>query len=170
MAVADERLLRQKRSAELSGVEVGQDGMGIFAEPGEIPVILEGCSADSGGNARVSGERVSTLLGLSYTVGRAYRSSTACRWTAHDGEQILQRAGQPVEFPDHDHVFRPELVEQAVQFRAVPPAPGRGLLEESFHAGLRQGAPLGGGALVIASGNAKIAEKHGHGPFANARF
>jgi hypothetical protein len=72
----------------------------------------------------------------------------------HDGEQILQRAGQPVEFPDHDHIFRSELVEQAVQFRTVPPAPGRGLLEELFHAGLRQGTALGGGALIIASGDA----------------
>jgi hypothetical protein len=55
MAVADERLLRQKRSAELSGVEVSQDGTGIFAEPGENPVILEECSADPGANARFSG-------------------------------------------------------------------------------------------------------------------
>jgi hypothetical protein len=56
MAVADERFLRQKRSAGPSGVAVGADGTGIFAEPGEIPVILEGCSADPGENARVSGE------------------------------------------------------------------------------------------------------------------
>jgi hypothetical protein len=40
MAVADERLLRQKRSAGLAGVEVGQDGTGFPAEPGEIPTIL----------------------------------------------------------------------------------------------------------------------------------
>ena len=56
MPVADEWLLCQKRSAELSGVEVSQDGTGIFAEPGVHPVILEECSADPGANARVSGE------------------------------------------------------------------------------------------------------------------
>ena len=32
--------------------------------------------------------RVSTLLGLSYTVGRAYRGSTACRWTAMRRETV----------------------------------------------------------------------------------
>ena len=52
----------------------------------------------------------------------------------------------------------------------APSGPGRGLLEEPLHAGLRQGAALRSGTLVIASGDAKIAEKHGHGPFANARF
>jgi hypothetical protein len=56
MAVADERFLRQKRSAGPSGVEVGADGTGISAAPGETPVILAGCSADPGGNARFSGE------------------------------------------------------------------------------------------------------------------
>ncbi|WP_211114117.1 hypothetical protein, partial [Skermanella aerolata] len=56
LAPKADRSLCQKRSAELSEVEVGQDGTRIFAEPGEIPVIVEGCSADPGGNARFSGE------------------------------------------------------------------------------------------------------------------
>ena len=45
----------------------------------------------------------------------------------HDGEDVLERARQPVQFPDHEHVALAELIEQAMQFGTVPPSAG-GLL------------------------------------------
>jgi hypothetical protein len=50
-------------------------------------------------------------------------------------QQILQRAGEPIQLPDHYHVTRPEVVQQTLKLRPVPPAAGGFLLEQARASG-----------------------------------
>jgi len=59
-----------------------------------------------------------------------------------DDEEILERAGQAIELPDNERVAAAELIEQPMQFGAVPPAAGCRLLEHLLTAGLLEGAEL----------------------------
>ena len=40
--------------------------------------------------------------------------------TLHDYEDVLQRAREAVELPDHDDIALADLSKQAMQFRAIP--------------------------------------------------
>jgi hypothetical protein len=78
-----------------------------------------------------------------------------------DVEEVFERAGQPVELPDHDNIGLAELIEQAVQLGAVPPAAGSLLLEHAPAPGGLERVDLGGGVLVVGLGDAGVAEQHG---------
>ena len=63
-------------------------------------------------------------------------------------QEVLERAGQAVELPDHDDIAGSELVEQAAEFWSVPSAAGHGLLVNLLGTGLAQQPALRSGGLV----------------------
>src|SRR5262249_59529629 len=65
----------------------------------------------SGGCGRVNGFRETAKAG------------PGLREALHNMEQILERAGEAVEFPDDHHIVGPELIEQPMQLRPIPPPP-----------------------------------------------
>ena len=78
----------------------------------------------------------------------------------HDVEHVFQRAGQAVEFLDNDNITVAQLVEHAVQFGPVPAPAGGGFLEDAAAAGGAEGLGLHGIALLVAFGDASVAEQH----------
>src|SRR6266568_3869667 len=75
-------------------------------------------------------------------------------------EQILERAGEAVEFPDDYHIVGPELIEEPMQLRTIPP-PARGLLgEQPLDACRPQGGLLQPGLLALAFRDPCIAQYH----------
>jgi hypothetical protein len=74
-------------------------------------------------------------------------------------QHVLERAGQPVELPDHDRVARAELVEHPVQLGPVPPAARRRLLEDALAAGGPERFCLQQVGLVIPLGDTGIAQE-----------
>src|SRR5690606_19662244 len=78
-----------------------------------------------------------------------------------DVEQVLQAAGEAVQLPDDQHIARPEVIEETVQLRAVPPAAGGALLIDPIAADGPQRRHLGGRILVLRLRHACVAEQHG---------
>ena len=77
----------------------------------------------------------------------------------HDVQHVLQRAGQPVELPDDDRVAFAQMVQHAVQLGPVPTPAGGGLLEHAPAAGGSERFGLQGVVLLVALGDAGIAEQ-----------
>ena len=48
------------------------------------------------------------------------KSSFGLGQVLHDDQHLPQRTREPVEFPDHQHVTLAQLIQQPVQFGAVP--------------------------------------------------
>ncbi len=72
-------------------------------------------------------------------LGQAAKPGTCCIDLLQDVQEILEGAGEPVELPNHDDIARPKLIEEATELGAVPPSPGRLLLEHPDRAGLPKG-------------------------------
>ena len=70
--------------------------------------------------------------------GQGLEACTGRLNTFQDEQQILQRPGQSVEFPDDEHISRREAREQAGKFRTVPAA--YQMLGEHY-SGIRRWAP-----------------------------
>jgi hypothetical protein len=64
-------------------------------------------------------------------LGQRTEAGTGLADLIHDVEQVLQRAGQPVELPDHHHVTRTEVVQQTLELGSVPTTAGGLLLEQA---------------------------------------
>jgi hypothetical protein len=81
-------------------------------------------------------------------------------------EEVVEGAREAVERPDHRDVAGSELVEQAVQRGPIPATARRRLAEHALDARLGRRAALEGAGLVVAPGEARVAEQHGrpHGP------
>jgi hypothetical protein len=75
-------------------------------------------------------------------LGRRAEIGTRLADLLHDVQQVLQRPRQPVDLPDHHHVARPEMVEQAMQLRSVPTPARCLLLEQASAPGRREGGTL----------------------------
>ena len=78
-----------------------------------------------------------------------------------DEQQVLQRARQPVEFPDGEDIAGREPVEQAVQFGAVSATAREAFLIDALAARGLEGLDLGGGVLVFGFGHASVAKQDG---------
>jgi hypothetical protein len=68
----------------------------------------------------------------------------------HDVQHVFERARQPVELPDNDHVALAQLVEHAVQLGPVPAPAGGGFFENAAAAGGAQRLRLDFVALLAA--------------------
>jgi len=78
---------------------------------------------------------------------------------AHDADQILQGAAEPVERHHRQHVAGPDVVEHAGQLGPVGVL-ARRLVEEALRApGRRQGGPLPGEVLLTGE-DAAVADEH----------
>jgi hypothetical protein len=77
-----------------------------------------------------------------------------------EGDEVFEGPGQPVKLPDGEGVAGPEVVQQAVQFGAVPASAGRFLGEDPFAAGRLEGVHLGLDFLRVATGHAGITDAH----------
>ena len=78
-----------------------------------------------------------------------------------DMKQILERAGQAVEFPDDDRIAVAQVVEQAMEFRTIPPSAGSPLLVYPCAARRLQRTDLSSGVLIAGLRHAGVAEQHG---------
>ena len=76
-------------------------------------------------------------------------------------QQILERAGQAVEFPDDERIAVAQVVEEAMQLGTVLASAGGAILVDPRAAGCLEGADLGGGVLVAGFRHAGVAEQHG---------
>ena len=54
-----------------------------------------------------------------------------------------------IEFPHYEHISFAELIEEQVQFRPVPPSPGRLLAINRLTSGRLQSLHLRGGFLIL---------------------
>ena len=98
----------------------GQPGLRALAdhrpfEFGKAPDHLH--EHPAGGGGRINGFRQAAKAGLGL-----------CD-LFQNMEEILQGAGQSIQFPDHDDIPRAELIEEPMELRTVP-APAGGLLGE----------------------------------------
>ena len=128
----------------------GHPGAGAFLEHGAFEL---GKGADhlhheaSGGSGGVDGFSQAAESGLG---GAEF---------FHDDEHVAQRAGETIEFPDHQHVFRAELIEETVELRTIPAAAGSFFRKDALAAGIFQSVDLGG-SFLIAGGDAGVTEEH----------
>jgi len=80
-------------------------------------------------------------------LGQAAETDLGFTEPLHDGEHVASRSGEPVEFPDDQDVVGPELIEQPLEFGAVPPAAGRFLTEDLLATSRFERGGLGSGVL-----------------------
>ena len=88
----------------------------------------------------------------------------------HDMEHVFQRPRQTVELPDDDNIAFAQLVEHAVQLGPVPAPAGGGFLEYAAAAAGAEGLGLHGIALLVAFGDAGVAEQHAVAGFHKRAF
>jgi hypothetical protein len=69
-------------------------------------------------------------------------TDTAAVDAFEDSKEVLERAGQAIELPDDKRVAGAELIEQPMQFGAVPSAAGCHFLKQLLAAGLFESADL----------------------------
>src|SRR3989442_734211 len=68
----------------------------------------------------------------------------------HNMQEIIERAGETIALPDQDDIPQAQVIEEAVEVRAIPPPP-RGLLGEGpFDSCCAQGGLLQPGVLGLA--------------------
>jgi hypothetical protein len=72
---------------------------------------------------------------------------------------IPQRAGEPVEFPYHEHIAFAELTEKAVQFGPVPASTGSFLAINALTPGGLECRDLGYSVLLVGR-DSRVANDH----------
>src|SRR5579875_784786 len=92
-------------------------------------------------------------------LGERTEPDAALLQVVDDLHQILERAGEPVEFPDHQRIALAQHSQAGNQFRAVTAGASGLLLEHLLAAARRQGILLKRRVLVLRA-NASVANDH----------
>lgn len=94
-----------------------------------------------------------------YRFGQASEAGAFTIEGLDDGQQVLERAREPVELPDHHDIAITQIVEQMMQLGPVPAATGGLFLEDGLAAGGFQGLQLEIVVLVLGR-DPRVADDH----------
>ena len=99
-------------------------------------------------------------------LGQATESRSGFPELLHDREHIAQRARQPIQLPDNDHITSAKLMEEPEELGPVPTSAGSFLAEDALAPSRFQRRHLSSGVLIV-RGNAGVTDQTLHKGIAN---
>ena len=99
-------------------------------------------------------------------LGQATESRAGFPELLHDREHVAQRAREPIQLPDNDHVTGPKLMEEPEELGPVPTSAGSLLAKDAFAPSRFERRHLSSGVLMV-GGNAGVNRSTLHKGIAN---
>ena len=92
-------------------------------------------------------------------LGQATESRSGFPELLHDREHVAQRARQPIQLLDNDHVTGPKLIEEPEELGLAPTSAGSLLAEDALAARRFERRHLSRRVLIV-GGNAGVTDQH----------